>query len=121
MSKPNDPKEHTLTGTMNIVAGTFRPARPAVLEQVQGPGAPRRIELKGNRFVVGREGDIPVASVQLSRNHLCLVRLGSTFSFVDLDSSNGVFLNGIRVHSAELRDGDQLQLGDVVFIYESGA
>ena len=33
----------------------------------------------------------------------------------DFESRNGVFLNGIKVHSAILRDGDILQLADVVF------
>lgn len=116
-----DDKERTLTGAMDLVAGTMRAARPHVLEQVRGPGAPRRIELKGNRLVIGREGDLSIPSAHLSRNHVCLVRFGSDFNFVDLNSSNGVFLNGIRVHSAVLREGDQLQLGDVVFIYLAGA
>ena len=37
--------------------------------------------------------------------------------FVDQNSANGVYLNGTKTHSAVLRDGDQLQLADVVLIY----
>jgi hypothetical protein len=29
-------------------------------------------------------------------------------------------LNGLKVHSAILRDGDQVQLGDVVLAYREG-
>jgi pSer/pThr/pTyr-binding forkhead associated (FHA) protein len=53
--------------------------------------------------------------------HARLQRLDDEYSVEDLDSRNGVFLNGLRVHSAVLRDGDQLQLGDAVFTYTEGA
>ena len=33
---------------------------------------------------------------------------------------NGIVLNGLKVHSAVLRDGDQVQLGDVVLSYREG-
>jgi pSer/pThr/pTyr-binding forkhead associated (FHA) protein len=36
---------------------------------------------------------------------------------VDNDSRNGVFLNGVKVHSAVLRDGDVIQVADSVFVY----
>lgn len=119
----DEPKnmERTLTGSMPVVLKTMRAARPHLLEQVEGPGAPRRIELEGDRMVIGREGDVAIASVHLSRSHLRLTREGNDFSFVDLESRNGVYLNGVRVHSAVLREGDLLQLGDVVFLYLAGA
>ena len=39
----------------------------------------------------------------------------------DLDSRNGVYLNGLRIHAVILRNGDVLQCGDVVFEYKEGA
>jgi pSer/pThr/pTyr-binding forkhead associated (FHA) protein len=38
-------------------------------------------------------------------------------SFVDLDSANGVYLNGVLAYSAVLRDGDLLEMGDCAFIF----
>jgi pSer/pThr/pTyr-binding forkhead associated (FHA) protein len=35
----------------------------------------------------------------------------------DNDSHNGVFLNGVKIHSAVLRDGDVVQVADSIFIY----
>lgn len=113
-------RERTAMG-IALVTGPARRPRPHVLEQIGGPGAPRRIELVDDRMVIGREGDIAIPSPQLSRTHLCLTRNGSDFGCLDLDSKNGVYLNGIRVHSAVLREGDQLQLGDVVLLYFAGA
>jgi pSer/pThr/pTyr-binding forkhead associated (FHA) protein len=38
----------------------------------------------------------------------------------DLESSNGVFLNGVRVHSAALHEGDVIQIGDAVLVFREG-
>jgi pSer/pThr/pTyr-binding forkhead associated (FHA) protein len=56
----------------------------------------------------------------LSRSHLSLTFIDEEFVCHDLDSSNGVYLNGVRIHSATLRDGDQLQLGAIVLVYREG-
>jgi pSer/pThr/pTyr-binding forkhead associated (FHA) protein len=36
---------------------------------------------------------------------------------VDNDSHNGILLNGVRVHSAVLRDGDVIHVADSVFVF----
>lgn len=94
-------------------------ARHAALELVKGPGAPRQFKLMLPSMLVGRDAtaDICVESLELSRKHLRLNRVGDEYMAVDQESRNGVFLNGVKVHSAVLRDGDQLQLADAVFIY----
>lgn len=96
--------------------------RPHVLQQVRGPLSPQLIELHGDNLIVGRspEVDIRIPSSALSRQHMRLVRYQGGYRAVDLESSNGVFLNEIRVQSAALRDGDTLQLGNAVFVYYEG-
>jgi pSer/pThr/pTyr-binding forkhead associated (FHA) protein len=39
---------------------------------------------------------------------------------VDLESANGVYLNGVRVHSAGLFEGDTIQIGDVLLMFREG-
>jgi hypothetical protein len=93
---------------------------PAALEMVQGPGAPRHHELYRAESVIGRavDADIVINSTDLSRRHVMLKRGGSgQVTLVDLDSRNGVFLNGVKIHSAILHDGDSIQLGTTVFIF----
>jgi pSer/pThr/pTyr-binding forkhead associated (FHA) protein len=51
---------------------------------------------------------------------MSLTRNGPQFSCTDLDSANGVLLNGIKAHSAVLHEGDTLQIGDVVFVFREG-
>ena len=93
------------------------------MDLVRGPGAPHTFRLELDEIVVGRslQAHISVPSESISRRHLALRRRGPEFSCVDLGSTNGFFVNGVRVHSAVLRDGDTIQLGDVIFIYREGA
>ena len=98
-------------------------SRPSTLELVEGSGAPKLFMLDQDKMIIGRESDVElrIQSPELSRRHLQLTRAHGEYTLVDLESRNGAYLNGIRVHSAVLRDGDQLQLGDMVFIYRTGA
>ncbi len=64
--------------------------------------------------------DIQIESKSLSREHMRLVRDEDGYACKDMGSRNGFFLNGLKIHSAVLRDGDTLQLCDVVFLYHEG-
>jgi len=97
-------------------------SRPFMLQQIRGPGAPDVRNLEGDALIVGRadDADIRIASTALSRRHMRIERYQGGYRAVDLDSANGVYLNEVRVHSAVLRDGDTLQLGNAVFIFHEG-
>ena len=97
--------------------------RPDALEMISGPDAPRLYELGSPEMVIGRANDaaIAVSSTDLSRRHV-LVRKNPAGQIViqDLDSRNGVYVNGVKIHSAVLHDGDNVQLGSVVFVFHEG-
>jgi pSer/pThr/pTyr-binding forkhead associated (FHA) protein len=123
MKKPvDDFEEATTTESQVGVLFKRRKAQPPALEQVDGPGSPRKILLEAEKVVVGRSGDadIQVDSAKVSRSHALLRRQGNEVSCVDLESRNGVYLNGVKIHSATLRQGDTLQLGDAVFLFHEG-
>ena len=94
-----------------------------MFSQVQGPGAPREFVLDLPEVIVGRSlhATISIDGGGVSRQHFSLKRNGPEYTFTDLDSANGVFLNGVKTHSAVLREGDVLQLGDVVLVYHEGS
>jgi pSer/pThr/pTyr-binding forkhead associated (FHA) protein len=73
-------------------------------------------------MIVGRsaEADLRIDSEELSRKHMLIVRSADEFACEDMDSRNGIFLNGVKIHSATLRDKDTLQLGAVVLVYHEG-
>ena len=56
--------------------------------------------------------DIAIASRFVSRHHLLLVRHGSSTFLMDLNSSNGTFVNSRRVSNSVLKDNDIITVGD---------
>ncbi|MBN2191294.1 MAG: FHA domain-containing protein [Polyangiaceae bacterium] len=114
--------EETTLDELGIAVRLAAPRRPFVLIQLEGPGAPREVPLELPEFVVGRslQAHFTIDSSRISRQHFTLRRQGPDYLLTDLDSANGVFLNGVRVHSAVLRDGDMVQIGDVVLLYREG-
>lgn len=100
-----------------------RRPRPDRLIQVEGPGAFREISLKALPKYIGRDPstDICVPSAHVSRQHIQIQRDGEDIVCVDLDSRNGAWLNTTRIHSALLREGDTLEVGDAVFVFYRGS
>jgi pSer/pThr/pTyr-binding forkhead associated (FHA) protein len=105
-----------------VVARRERDARPHFIEQTGGEGTPRRFVLTGQEVVIGRgeEADISLSSPKASRQHAILSRHGLDDVIRDNESRNGVFLNGVRIHSAILREGDVVQVADCVFVFREG-
>ncbi len=99
-----------------------RSVEPSWLEQREGPGAPARFLLEQPESIVGRssEAHFTIESSLISRRHAIFVQSGPEVTCRDLDSSNGVYLNGVKVHSALLHEGDTLQIGDVVLLFHEG-
>ncbi|HEY0798397.1 MAG TPA: FHA domain-containing protein [Candidatus Baltobacteraceae bacterium] len=72
-------------------------------------------------LIVGRDlaCDIALVDARVSRRHLELNPGDAGVRFRDLDSANGVLLNGRPVALGVLRDGDTLRLGDSELVCES--
>src|SRR4030095_35560 len=65
--------------------------------------------------VIGRtdENDIVVNHQSISRHHAKVVRENGHYHVVDLQSANGVRVNGEEYGKVELRKGDHVDLGHV--------
>jgi pSer/pThr/pTyr-binding forkhead associated (FHA) protein len=82
-----------------------------------------RLVIGRQDFDTGVEVDIdlvPYGAVEkgVSRRHACLYRTPRTMSLIDLNSSNGTYLNGTRLvpHQPRLlRDGDAICFGNMRF------
>lgn len=84
-------------------------------------GERRSFSIVRDMTVIGRREDcdlrIPLGEV--SRKHCRLVRDGDGLRLEDLGSSNGTYLNGVRVErEAVLNPGDSIQVGPVVFVLQ---
>ncbi len=71
----------------------------------------------GRRTRIGRaEGcEILLESLSVSRQHALALIDDQGALIEDLNSTNGIYLNGRKVKRARLRDGDALTIGDVKF------
>ncbi|HLV89402.1 MAG TPA: sigma 54-interacting transcriptional regulator [Candidatus Sulfotelmatobacter sp.] len=86
---------------------------------LSGPLKDSLIPLPDGEATLGREPANAVAVIDpsVSRKH-CVVRLADgRFQIQDLDSRNGTVVNGIPVKEQWLRHGDEIAIGDSVFIF----
>lgn len=83
---------------------------------VQESGAePREFDLVDAEVHIGRELDnaLRIPDPSISRHHCVIRKAGSGFEIQDLQSSNGVLINGNRVLSSPLKHGDRVTLGQI--------
>jgi pSer/pThr/pTyr-binding forkhead associated (FHA) protein len=76
--------------------------------------------LPGSIKTVGRapRADFIVDAALVSRLHCRLTAGASELEVVDLDSTNGTFVNGARTTRAVLKDGDRLGVGRVELVVD---
>jgi hypothetical protein len=110
--------EATIATSISVVRRE-RETRGHSLEQIQGDGAPKIFDMELAQLVIGRaeNAEIKLSSQRASRQHAILDLRGTDYVIRDNDSHNGIFLNGVKIHSAILRDGDIIQVADCTFIY----
>lgn len=62
---------------------------------------------------------IVLRDAKVSRQHAQIQQQGNEFVVIDLNSSNGTFVNGQRVEECVLTDGDEIQIGDFVMQFQA--
>ena len=89
------------------------PAGSAMLVVRQGPNAGARFLLDSELTTVGRDpkSDIFLDDVTVSRRHAEFRRIGRSFQVQDLASMNGIYYDGVRIESALLEEGAEVQIG----------
>ncbi len=79
-------------------------------------------ELAQPKLSIGREADndIVIPDGSMSSHHAEIVETGEGFQLSDLGSTNGTQVNGQRIESALLSDGDSITLGHVSGVFSAG-
>ena len=77
------------------------------------PQRGRPLPARRRLTVAGRhpDADIFLDDVTVSRRHAEFVRVGTAFQVHDLGSLNGTYFDGVRIESALLSDGAEVQVG----------
>jgi pSer/pThr/pTyr-binding forkhead associated (FHA) protein len=94
----------------------------AILVVKRGPDAGTKFFLDSDVVSAGRDpnSDIFLGDVTVSRKHAEIRRDGNEFSLVDAGSLNGTFVNGNRVESTRLSNGDEIQIGKFKLVFFTG-
>jgi diguanylate cyclase (GGDEF)-like protein len=83
----------------------------------------KRYVLEKDTLTIGRgqENVIALDNDSVSRRHCRIERRNALWHIVDLDSTNGTYVNDVLVKDYQLRRGDQVKIGDTIMKYLSGA
>lgn len=87
----------------------------AKLFVLSGDDVGRTYDVTGDQVVLGRgkEADLVVRGLSVSRKHARLERGTTGWRIVDMGSANGIRLSGMKVAEGDLVDGETFHLGDV--------
>jgi len=119
--RPDEPDEQVESGATMIYKHPVPEATEAVSPEELGLEREvavlswdgQRLRVDKRRVVLGRsrECDIQIEDANVSRRHAELRQEGTAFWIVDLDSTNGLEVNGRKVKRAKLDPGDTFTVG----------
>lgn len=97
--------------------GKITDARHAFLE-IMGEKK-ERIFIGENEIIIGRipDCDIQLLAKNVSRTHARIIYKNEEYQVEDLGSTNGVYVNGIKVEGCVLRQNDIIEIGGVKILF----
>ena len=111
-------EEATVVGQKNVLSAVTEMSRQrAYVIVIAGPNVGKMFPVDGEHDI-GRGGDasIVLTDTEISRRHALLRVEGSSVVVLDLDSTNGTFVNGTKVSRQVLQDGDKIQVGTTTIL-----
>src|SRR5277367_2211597 len=95
------------------------PEIPAELEAVAGPLKGSSIPLTEDEVSFGREPSnrISLLDAAVSRKHCVITHNSGQFKIQDLNSRNSTFVNGVPVTERTLASGDEVKIGNSLFVF----
>src|SRR5436309_3298454 len=113
--------ETWVTGPDRLVSS---PRRDACVVHIYptGPGMGARYALTDTPMVIGRgnDCDIRINDHSVSRRHARIQPGADGYYAVDLQSTNGTFVNDVPASICKLKDGDYLRVGNCIYRYLGG-
>ena len=91
----------------------------ATLLVIQGADQGNRFEISDEAVAVGRgvHNEIRVLDTEVSRRHAVIELVEGVYVLKDQNSSNGTFVNGNPISQHRLHNGDQIQIGRSVILF----
>ena len=86
---------------------------------INGEDAGTAFMLKGTMsFGRAESSTVTIRDAKVSRQHAQIQQQGSEYILVDLNSSNGTFVNGERIEEHVLSNGDEIEIGDCIMQFQ---
>ena len=100
----------------------FKQARvrvSAYLDIVGINGERNGVELNRSQVYIGRdpECEVHIPTTTISRQHVRIFCRGEEYHVEDLDSTNGTYINGVKIKRCILRNNDQITVGDITITF----
>ena len=79
-----------------------------------------RLIITEQKLSIGRDtkSTMQVVDVEVSRNHAEIRLLNTSFVLIDLQSTNGTYVNGQRVQEHTLQNFDQIKIGSTILLFQ---
>ncbi|PJF43627.1 MAG: hypothetical protein CUN55_08110 [Phototrophicales bacterium] len=89
------------------------------LDGIGGMVSGQRIIVTHTQALIGRSGvcDIQLHDPKISRQHAMLRLQNGVYELEDLRSTGGTYVNGKRINHCQLRDRDQIRMGDSILVF----
>jgi hypothetical protein len=127
-NKPQPPSTHHPAAAVQVA----QPAAPTSLEEQHTTIANLRMDIWSATFIKGdrqgetitlppstmgrsRDADLPLNDLRASRKHATLEIHPDGLKLTDLLSSNGTFVNGVKIQAAFVWEGDLVSIGETTF------
>ena len=110
----------TIITSMNELTALNSDRTYACLIQYSGTNLGRRYVLGSKQMIIGRadNADIIINEKSISRQHARCSLNGPNLEIVDLNSSNGTFVNDVKIKTKHiLVDGDIVRIGKILLKY----
>jgi pSer/pThr/pTyr-binding forkhead associated (FHA) protein len=88
-----------------------------LIKVYSGPLKGKEYLLAQQDFIIGRDSgsDIVLEEKLVSRKHAMITRKTCEYVICDLDSTNGIYVNNLKLNKAVLKHGDMFQIGSSLF------
>ncbi len=119
---PAPPAERATALDLESFSQTVKGTDRACLVVIYGPDLGKRASLGHGNFEIGRSSrsDLPIDQESISRHHARISFDGTHHVIEDLGSTNGTFVNGERITSTHLEDGDRITVGRTSITFRAG-
>lgn len=112
MQKPVVDRDTQLTAAEEHKDVIFQ--RRCQLIVIEGPSKGRKLDLSKPKTTLGKRenNDLIIDDKTVSRTHFEIIQTEDSYLLKDLESTNGTYINDLRVKEAYLSPGDVIQIGN---------